>query len=199
MTPWAAARQASLSFTISQSLLKLNVHGVHDAIQPSHPLSCPPPPAFNLSQHQGLFQWEYAKLRGRAYGGYRWKAANQLILRWGITASYLSGPSAITKGLIHERGRQGCYCKSQKRRCDDGSKNQRRQRCVKGSDLQLRGWLRWWRKGSRATERGWTLKLEKTRKHPPPGSPERTQVCPCQHLDLRPLASRIVKQCISIV
>ena len=28
-----------------------------DAIQPSHPLSTPSPPAFNLSQHQGLFKW----------------------------------------------------------------------------------------------------------------------------------------------
>ena len=28
-----------------------------DAIQPSHPLLSPSPPAFNLSQHQGLFQW----------------------------------------------------------------------------------------------------------------------------------------------
>ena len=28
-----------------------------DAIQPSHPLSSPSPPALNLSQHQGLFQW----------------------------------------------------------------------------------------------------------------------------------------------
>ena len=28
-----------------------------DAIQPSHPLSSPSPPAFNLSQHQGIFQW----------------------------------------------------------------------------------------------------------------------------------------------
>ena len=28
-----------------------------DVIQPSHPLSSPSPPAFNLSQHQGLFQW----------------------------------------------------------------------------------------------------------------------------------------------
>ena len=28
-----------------------------DAIQPSHPLSSPSPPAFYLSQHQGLFQW----------------------------------------------------------------------------------------------------------------------------------------------
>ena len=34
-----------------------NVHWVSDAIQPSHPLSSPSPPAFNLSQHQGLFQW----------------------------------------------------------------------------------------------------------------------------------------------
>ena len=34
-----------------------HVHWVSDAIQPSHPLSSPSPLAFNLSQHQGLFQW----------------------------------------------------------------------------------------------------------------------------------------------
>ena len=34
-----------------------HVHWVGDAIQPSHPLSSPFPPAFNLSHHQGLFQW----------------------------------------------------------------------------------------------------------------------------------------------
>ena len=34
-----------------------HVHWVSDAIQPSHPLSSPSPPAPNLSQHQGLFQW----------------------------------------------------------------------------------------------------------------------------------------------
>ena len=33
------------------------VHWVSDAIQPSHPVSSPPPPTFNLSQHQGLFKW----------------------------------------------------------------------------------------------------------------------------------------------
>ena len=33
-----------------------HVHRVGDAIQPSHPLSSSSPPAFNLSQHQGLFQ-----------------------------------------------------------------------------------------------------------------------------------------------
>ena len=34
-----------------------HVHCVGDAIQPSHPLFSPSPPALNLSQHQGLFQW----------------------------------------------------------------------------------------------------------------------------------------------
>ena len=34
-----------------------HVHWVGDAIQPSHPLLSPSPPALNLSQHQGLFQW----------------------------------------------------------------------------------------------------------------------------------------------
>ena len=33
-----------------------HAHWVGDAIQPSHPLSSPSPPAFNLSQHQGLFK-----------------------------------------------------------------------------------------------------------------------------------------------
>ena len=34
-----------------------HVHWVGDAIQPSHPLLSPSPPALNLSQHQGLFKW----------------------------------------------------------------------------------------------------------------------------------------------
>ena len=34
-----------------------HVYCVSDVIQPSYPLSSPSPPAFNLSQHQGLFQW----------------------------------------------------------------------------------------------------------------------------------------------
>ena len=57
VTPWTAACQASLSITNSQSLLKTHVHWVGDAIQPSHPLSSPSPPAFNLFQHQGLAKW----------------------------------------------------------------------------------------------------------------------------------------------
>ena len=50
-TPWTAARQASLSFTVSQSLPKLLSV---ELVVPSnpHPL-LPSPPALNLSQHQG--------------------------------------------------------------------------------------------------------------------------------------------------
>ena len=38
-------------------LAQTHVHQTGDAIQPSHPLLSPFPPAFNLSQHQGFFQW----------------------------------------------------------------------------------------------------------------------------------------------
>ena len=38
-------------------LTQTHVHRDGNAIQPSHPLLSPSPPAFNLSQHRGLFQW----------------------------------------------------------------------------------------------------------------------------------------------
>ena len=47
-------------FRVLHHLLELSlthVQWVGDAIQPSHPLSPPSPPAFNLSRGQGLFQW----------------------------------------------------------------------------------------------------------------------------------------------
>ena len=56
LTPWTATCQASLSITNSWGLTQTYVHWGGDAIQPSHPLSSPAP-AFNISQHQGLFQW----------------------------------------------------------------------------------------------------------------------------------------------
>ena len=46
-------------FPVHHQLLQLaqtHVYWVSDAIQPSHPLSSPSPPTFNLSQHQGPFQ-----------------------------------------------------------------------------------------------------------------------------------------------
>ena len=48
-TSWTVARQASLSLTISRSLLQVHVHWISDAIQPSHPLS-PPLSTFNLQK-----------------------------------------------------------------------------------------------------------------------------------------------------
>ena len=44
-----------------------HVHWVGDAIQPSHPLSSPSPPAPNPSQHQDLFQWPTLKMRWPRY------------------------------------------------------------------------------------------------------------------------------------
>ena len=50
-TPGLPVHHQLLEFT------QTHVHWVSDAIQPSHPLSSPSPPAPNPSQHQGLFQW----------------------------------------------------------------------------------------------------------------------------------------------
>ena len=49
-TPGLPVRHQLLEFT------QTHVHGVSEAVQPSHSLSSPSPPAFNLSQHQGLFK-----------------------------------------------------------------------------------------------------------------------------------------------
>ena len=50
-----------------QELVQTHVHRVSDAIQPSHPLSLPSPPAFNLSQHQGLFYELALRIRWPKY------------------------------------------------------------------------------------------------------------------------------------
>ena len=52
--------RSTLGLPVHHQLLEFiqtHIHQVGDAIQPSHPLSSPSPLAFNLSQHQGLFQW----------------------------------------------------------------------------------------------------------------------------------------------
>ena len=53
-TPGLPVHHQLLEFT------QTHVHRVGDAIQPSHPLSSPSPPAPNPSQHQGIFQWVYS-------------------------------------------------------------------------------------------------------------------------------------------
>ena len=65
--PWTTAHQASLSFTLFRSLLKLMSI---ESVMPSNHfiLCCPPsPPALNLSQHQGLFYKSALCLRWPKY------------------------------------------------------------------------------------------------------------------------------------
>ena len=67
-TPWIAAGQASLS--VHHQLLEFtqtHAHWVSDAIQPSHPLSSPSPPAPNPSQHQSLFHASTLRMRWPKY------------------------------------------------------------------------------------------------------------------------------------
>ena len=49
-------------------LAKTHFHPVGDAIQPSHPLLSPSPPAFSLSQHQGLLMSQFFASGGQSIG-----------------------------------------------------------------------------------------------------------------------------------
>ena len=73
-----------------------HVHWVSDGIQTSHPLSSPSPPAFNLSQHQGLFKWVFT-----------WGLSNEatLHIRWPKywSLSFNISPSNQHPGLISFR------------------------------------------------------------------------------------------------
>ena len=64
-----------------------HAHRVHDAIQPSHPLSSPSPPAPNPSQHQSLFNELTLRMRGPKY--------------WSFSSSII--PSKEIRGLISFR------------------------------------------------------------------------------------------------
>ena len=59
-TLWNPMDCSTLGFPIYHQLPELSqthVHWLRDVIQPPHPLLSPSPDAFNLFQHQGLFQW----------------------------------------------------------------------------------------------------------------------------------------------
>ena len=58
-------------------LAQTHVHWVSDVIQPSHPLLSLSPPAFNLSQHQGLFQWVSFCTRWSKYWGFSISPSNE--------------------------------------------------------------------------------------------------------------------------
>ena len=89
--PWTVAHQVFLSFTITQSLLKLiHVHWVSDAFQPSHPLFPPSPPALNLSQPSGI----------RVFSN-----KSTLVIRWPKywSFNFSNSPSNEYSGLISFR------------------------------------------------------------------------------------------------
>ena len=59
-TFWDPMNRSTPGLPVHHQLLEVtqtHVRWVSGAIQPSHPLLSPSPPALNLSQHQGLFQW----------------------------------------------------------------------------------------------------------------------------------------------
>ena len=60
LTLWDPMNRSTPGLPVHHQLPEFSqnhVHQVDDAIQPSHLLSSPSPPALNLFQHQGLFQW----------------------------------------------------------------------------------------------------------------------------------------------
>ena len=66
VAPWTAAHHASIHHQLLE-LAQIHIQQVSDAIQPSHPLSSPSPPAFNLSQHQGLSSESVLHIRWPKY------------------------------------------------------------------------------------------------------------------------------------
>ena len=67
LTLWDPMACSTPGFPVHHQLpefTQTHIHWVSDAIQPSHPLSSPSPPALNVSQHQGLFQWVSSSPQG---------------------------------------------------------------------------------------------------------------------------------------
>ena len=67
----------------SQGIAQTHVHWVGDAIQPSHPVLSPASPAFNLSQHQGLFHWissshQMAKVLELQHQSFQWTCRTEM-------------------------------------------------------------------------------------------------------------------------
>ena len=77
-------------FSVHHQLLErtqTHARWVSDAIQPSHPLSSPSPPSFNLSHYQGLFQWV--------------SSSHQMAIYW--SCSFSISPSNENSGLVSFR------------------------------------------------------------------------------------------------
>ena len=82
-----------------------HVHWVGDATQPSHPLSSPSPPALNLSQHHGLFQWvssshQVAKVLEFQHQSFQWTLRTDLLAVQGTLKSLLQHHSSKASILL---------------------------------------------------------------------------------------------------
>ena len=99
LTLWDPMDCSTPGFPVLPYLLEFaqsHVHWVGDAIQPSHPLSPPSPPAFNLSWHHGLFQWvrtlhqvtEYLKVSTKILLVLSIKLHNTKLIYWKLLLFY---------------------------------------------------------------------------------------------------------------
>ena len=109
VTPRTGARQASLSFTISWSLLRLNVHWVRDAIEPSHPLLPPSPCALNLSQHQDLFQRLAVRIKWPKYWSFSIRPSSEYseLISFRIVWFDLPAAEGTLKSLLQHHSLKG--------------------------------------------------------------------------------------------
>ena len=76
-----------------------HVHCVGDAIQPSHPLSSPPPPALNLSQHQGLSNELTLRIRWPKYWSFSFSISPSSEYSGLVSFSLTGWISLQSKGL----------------------------------------------------------------------------------------------------
>ena len=100
-------------FSVYHQLLELaqtHAHQGSDAIQLSHPLSSPSPPAFNLSQHQFLFQWvsslhQLAKVLELQHQSFQWRFRTDFLQDglvrspWSLRDSQESSPTPQFKSI----------------------------------------------------------------------------------------------------
>ena len=92
-----------------------HVHRVGDAIQPSHPLSSPSPPAPSRSQHQSLFQWvnsshEVAKVLEfqPQYQSFQWTPRTGPYFKNSVEELQISWDSFIHQRIMETVGHNGC-------------------------------------------------------------------------------------------
>ena len=95
-----------------------HVHWVSDAIQPSHPLSSPSPPAPSPSQHKGLFQWvnsshEVAKVLEfqLQHQSFQWTPRREMQIKTTMRYHFMLVWMALIKKSTNNKSWRGCGVK----------------------------------------------------------------------------------------